>query len=221
MTISVIEVFFRLLVSLILSGVIGFERESHGRPAGFRTHILVSLGSTLIMIVSAYGFTHAFGPESGVDPSRLAAQVISGIGFLGAGTIIHEGASIRGLTTAASLWAVAGIGLAIGIGMYYPAIITTVFVVLTLIVLNQIEFSLLSDQHNIVTVRTVDEPGQLPNVFNVLAKFGVTVTNVEISVAEQDNIEVIIKVKRMNKKYYVGLLDELLNQAGITLASID
>lgn len=100
----------RLLLAGLMGGIIGLERESHGRPAGLRTHIIVSLGSCLIMLVSIYGFEDA----GNRDPARLAAQVISGIGFLGAGTILREGATIIGLTTAASLWVVAGIGLAMG-----------------------------------------------------------------------------------------------------------
>ncbi|HBL37110.1 MAG TPA: methyltransferase, partial [Firmicutes bacterium] len=108
------------MVATLLGAVIGLEREQHGRPAGLRTHILVALGSCLIMLVSIYGFPSG----TGSDPARLAAQVVSGIGFLGAGTILRDGTSIRGLTTAASLWVVAGIGLAAGTGFYWAAAIT-------------------------------------------------------------------------------------------------
>ena len=220
MSLSLIEVFLRLFVSLILSGMVGLERESHGRPAGFRTHILVALGSTLVMIVSAYGFREAFGPNTDFDPARMAAQVISGIGFLGAGTIIHEGATIRGLTTAASLWSVAGIGLAVGIGMYYPAIITTGFVVLTLIVLNRLEFGLMGESGRILKIQTVDIPGQLAKIFQVLANYEVSVSNVSLVNDELGNTEVVLKVSNLSKKHYTKLLEELLNESGISSANL-
>ena len=115
--ISEIEIVKRLILSAILGGLIGVEREVNNRPAGLRTHILVTLGSTLVMLVSIDGL-HRDGGAILSDPYRLAAQVVSGIGFLGAGTIMRTGNSINGLTTAASLWVSAGIGLAIGTGYY-------------------------------------------------------------------------------------------------------
>ena len=99
----------RLFAAILFGGLIGLERESHKRPAGFRTHILVCVGSALIMIISQYAFLE-FSGKLGYDPGRIAAQVISGIGFLGAGTILREGSSVKGLTTAASLWVVARCG---------------------------------------------------------------------------------------------------------------
>lgn len=116
----------RLLVAALLGSVIGFERERLIWAAGMRTHMLVCVGSCLLMIVSAFGFADILGrPNVTLDPSRVAAQVVSGIGFLGAGTILLRGEVVKGLTTAASLWAVAAIGLASGGGLYVPAIATT------------------------------------------------------------------------------------------------
>jgi putative Mg2+ transporter-C (MgtC) family protein len=118
----------RLTFACLLGGVIGFEREIRDREAGIRTHLLVSLGSGLFTIVSAYGF-HEFLTQGGnvvrADPSRIAAQIVTGIGFLGAGAIIREGLSVRGLTTAATLWVVAAIGMACGAGYYWPATAAT------------------------------------------------------------------------------------------------
>ena len=118
------DAFLRLLVAGLLGAAIGFERELRDREAGIRTHLLVSLGSALFTIVSAYGF-HEFLVSGGnvvrADPSRIAAQIVTGIGFLGAGAIIREGLSVRGLTTAATLWVVAAIGMACGAGYYWPA----------------------------------------------------------------------------------------------------
>ena len=122
------DAFLRLLFACALGGLIGFERELRDREAGIRTHLLVSLGSALFTIVSAYGF-HEFLTGGGnivrADPSRIAAQIVTGIGFLGAGAIIREGLSVRGLTTAATLWVVAAIGMACGAGYYWPAAATT------------------------------------------------------------------------------------------------
>ena len=120
----------RLALAALLGSVIGLERERLLWAAGLRTHMLVCVGSCLIMLVSTYGFSDALGARNVVlDPSRVAAQVVSGIGFLGAGTILRRGEVVKGLTTAASLWAVAAIGLAIGGGLYVPAVATTTFVV--------------------------------------------------------------------------------------------
>lgn len=128
----------KIVMILILAGIIGWDREQHGRPAGFRTHILVGIGSTIIMIVSIMLFEKFPGADG--DPGRIAAQVVSGIGFLGAGTILVQGSTVKGLTTAASLWTTAAIGLAVGGGFYYTAIIATFIVFISLVFLNSIEF---------------------------------------------------------------------------------
>lgn len=130
----------RLVVAAILGGIVGIERGSGDRPAGFRTHILVCVGSALFMLVSLYGFDDV-APNVQLeedigqrrDSARIAAQVVSGIGFLGAGTILHEGLTIRGLTTAASLWMVSAIGLAVGSGMYFLSTIATLIMLITLV----------------------------------------------------------------------------------------
>ncbi len=128
----------RLLLACLLGGIIGYEREQTHRPAGFRTHILVCIGSALVMVTSEFIFKQYSG-HTNADPARLGAQVISGIGFLGAGTIIREGFNVKGLTTAASLWAVSCVGIAVGIGFYEGAIAATILIYLTLITLKKIE----------------------------------------------------------------------------------
>ena len=122
-----VDFMLRLLVAGILGAIIGLDREYRAKEAGYRTHFLVSLGSALIMIVSQYGFQEIIKESSvTLDPSRVAAQVVSGIGFIGAGTIIFQKQIVRGLTTAAGIWATAGIGLAVGAGMYTIGIAATV-----------------------------------------------------------------------------------------------
>jgi len=133
------QILARLLLATILGGCIGFEREFRGRAAGFRTHILVCVASTLMMLTSMYIFEIYKGTATHVDPGRIAAQVVTGIGFLGAGTILRSGATVKGLTTAASLWAVAGIGLAVGCGFYFASLITAFLVFITLVVFSKME----------------------------------------------------------------------------------
>lgn len=120
----------RLIVAAALGALVGAEREIHGHPAGIRTHMLVALGSALFTVLSIHGFGQ--GPGSGIDPTRIAAQIVTGIGFLGAGAIIRQGLSVRGLTTAATLWVVAAIGMAAGAGYYGGAVITTAVVLISL-----------------------------------------------------------------------------------------
>lgn len=150
--ISNIDLLSRLVLAALLGSVIGFERERLNWAAGLRTHMLVCVGSALIMLVSAFGFADVLGENDVVlDPSRIAAQVVSGIGFLGAGSILLRGEIVRGLTTAASLWSVAGIGLAVGGGMYTAAVGATIIILLILAGIKPIErrFISVKQQRNI------------------------------------------------------------------------
>lgn len=132
------QIALRLILAVLLSGLIGLERQLLRRTAGLRTHILVSLGSCLIMLTSLHVFD-IYRERGPIDPSRIAAGVITGIGFLGAGTIITERGNVKGLTTAASLWVVAGIGLAVGCGFYSASIITTILALVVLFFLRYLE----------------------------------------------------------------------------------
>lgn len=136
------QVVVRLILSALLSGFIGVERQLHRRAAGLRTHILVCVGSTLIMLTSIYIFD-IYKEIAPVDPARIAAGVITGIGFLGAGTIIRYGEEIRGLTTAASLWVVAAVGLAVGCGFYSAAVAASILVLISLLLLRRLENKIL------------------------------------------------------------------------------
>ncbi len=140
------ESLLRLVLAAVLGGAIGVERELREREAGLRTHLLVSVGSALFTIVSAYGFHSFLASGASVvraDPTRIAAQIVTGIGFLGAGAIIRQGLSVRGLTTAATLWVVAAIGLASGAGYYSAAAITTALVLVSLWPLRVLAFRIL------------------------------------------------------------------------------
>ena len=144
----------RLLVAGILGAIIGLDREYRAKEAGYRTHFLVSLGSALIMIVSQYGFQEIIKENSvTLDPSRVAAQVVSGIGFIGAGTIIFQKQIVRGLTTAAGIWATAGIGLAVGAGMYVIGIAAMVLTLIGLEVLSYL-FKSIGMKSSMITFST-------------------------------------------------------------------
>ncbi len=132
------EILLRLALALVLSGLIGFERQLHRRTAGLRTHILVSLGSCLIMLTSIYVFD-IYKSQAQIDPSRIAAGIITGIGFLGAGAIIRDREGVKGLTTAASLWVVAAIGMAVGCGFYSAGFFTAVLALVVLFFLRYLE----------------------------------------------------------------------------------
>jgi putative Mg2+ transporter-C (MgtC) family protein len=137
--ISIGEAAMRLVVAAILGSIVGWDRESKERTAGLRTHMLVGLGSALVMIVSAFGFEDILGHSAVVlDPSRMAAQVVTGIGFLGTGAILRKN-GVRGLTTAAGLWSVAAVGLAVGGGMYTTAVLATVIILIILAVIKRFE----------------------------------------------------------------------------------
>jgi putative Mg2+ transporter-C (MgtC) family protein len=131
----------RLVLAALLGGAIGLEREVSEHPAGLRTHMAVALGAALFGVLSAYGFTEFLSrhppPAARVDVTRIASQVVVGVGFLGGGAILKEGGSVRGLTTAASLWVTSAIGLAVGVGSLVPAVVTTAIVLLSLVYLQQ------------------------------------------------------------------------------------
>jgi putative Mg2+ transporter-C (MgtC) family protein len=179
------ESLLRLVLAAVLGGAIGVERELREREAGLRTHLLVSVGSALFTIVSAYGF-HAFltSGQSVVraDPTRIAAQIVTGIGFLGAGAIIRQGLSVRGLTTAATLWVVAAVGLASGAGYYSAAVITTALVLVALYPLRIVAYRVL--------VRFRPEDGRLLVELPAGRSPGDVIDEVERSGARLESIEV-------------------------------
>jgi putative Mg2+ transporter-C (MgtC) family protein len=178
-----VETLGKLSLALALSGLIGMERESKERPAGFRTHVLVGMGSCLVMMIS---YSVAAGGKN-FDPARIAAQVISGIGFLGAGTIMRHGDVVRGLTTAASLWTVAGIGLAVGAGWYAGAAATSVLVFLTLWLFRQIEWKWLHKGQRRGTLECLlTHEAQLSQLLTVVNSTGARVTGIEFETDDTD-----------------------------------
>lgn len=164
-------ILLRLLLSLVIGGCIGWERERRQQPAGLRTHILIALGSTLLMLISIH-IPQTFKNFQNGDPGRIAAQVVSGIGFLGAGAIFRLGINIKGLTTAATIWVVAAIGLAIGSGLYTGALVCTVLILFVLIVLDKVEDAYFP-QFSTKTLQVIFQTPQTDTtgVFIVLSQF--------------------------------------------------
>ncbi|MBE6099625.1 MAG: MgtC/SapB family protein [Anaerovibrio sp.] len=191
----------KLAMSCILGGIIGYERESKNKSAGLRTNVLVCLGSCLIMILSLELYAGVEG-KTNADPARLAAQVVSGIGFLGAGAIMKEGLNVTGLTTAACLWVVAGVGLAVGAGHYTGAVATTVFVFGVLALLARLDSFLAIDKHFSVRLIINNKPEALEEVYDVLHRHEVKVRNVKLKAAQRitDGNQLIVAMELLNTK---------------------
>jgi len=163
---------FRLVLAGLLGGLIGVERERHGRPAGFRTHILLSTGSALLMMLSQYMYDLYPGQDSNsiirLDPGRIAAMSITGIGFLGAGAIIKSKGHVRGLTTAACLWMVAAVGLAVGCGFYLPAVVATAIAMFSLLGLRFLERHFRKDWYRKLILSFDGLEDQMPGIIKVM-----------------------------------------------------
>ncbi|WP_436237356.1 MgtC/SapB family protein [Paenibacillus sp. LjRoot153] len=217
--ISHLDLLIRMLVATILGGLIGLEREWSNHAAGFRTHILVCLGSTTIMLLSIYGFSE-FVNESNVraDPARLAAQVISGIGFLGAGAILRNGSVVSGLTTAASVWVVAAVGLCVGAGFFFVAVLCTFLALVSLLLLNKWEKHLLRNRRvHEITVKVLDHPGVLAKIASALGDQGIQIMkmkmipDVEITgnSLEKPTMQLCFTMKAPEKGKLLAALDEI------------
>jgi len=165
----------RLLAAFFAGGLIGWQREVAEKPAGLRTHILVCVGSALITIISIF----AFG-KMGSDPARITAQIVSGIGFLGAGTIFRYGSSVTGLTTAASLWAVSGIGITLGSGMFFIGFLATGLIFLTLWLLEYMEKRFLKKGHLVLRLLIPNRPGVLGQIGVKLGELGVNIERLRL-----------------------------------------
>lgn len=207
--ISEYEIVVRLLMASFIGGLVGIEREASNRPAGLRTHVLVTVGSALIMLVSKYGFLDVMelGLES--DPARLAAQVVSGIGFLGAGTILVQGNVVRGLTTAASLWVCACIGLAIGGGYYVGGVTVAIIVIFSLVILRIIEKSAFKNKLRTLYIVAEERPGVVGEVGMVLSRNDILIKNIEIDTRMIDK-EICLHLVLVLKIPYNFLSNDLL-----------
>lgn len=202
-----LELFARLLLAFLLGGIIGCEREYVGRPAGLRTHVLVCVGAALVQITALKFYT--LNPGYSSDPFRMGAQVISGIGFLGAGTIIKEGATIKGLTTAATLWVVSCIGLAAGTGLYIEAIAATLLLFIGLKGLKKIEQKMIKSA-NAITIQMImpNSVGKIGEIGSALGALGINILGIDIQQLDNDII-IELSVKPTRSASQAIIIDEL------------
>jgi putative Mg2+ transporter-C (MgtC) family protein len=216
-TLDLGELTLRLLVAAVLGGAIGLERELREREAGLRTHILVSIGSALFTIISAYGFTEFVRTSTAigrVDPTRIAAQVVTGIGFLGAGAIIRQGVSVRGLTTAATLWVAAAIGMASGAGYWSAALVATGAALLSLGPLRFARYRLVRRFRPETGRLVVELPGGSPaNVVETVERFGGRLEPMEVS-HEGDRRRVELAVRLQHERQAPALVATVTDVEG-------
>lgn len=213
----------RLGLATLLGALVGLERERRERAAGLRTHAIVALAAALMMVVSTYGFSDVLGPGQMVqlDVSRIAAQVVSGIGFLGAGVIIFRQSVVRGLTTAASVWAVAGLGLACGGGLFAAAAVATTLLLLLQVVLRPIEQRIFSDHREQRLVLRVERgPGSLASVEAAIRQAGVRIESLRVQPmpgGQEDRVDIVLEP--IPNAQATRLLDQVRALAGTTLDS--
>ena len=211
-------ILLRLFLSVLLGGLIGFERGRAGRPAGLRTHILVCLGSTLAIMTNQYIF-EKYGVS---DPSRMAGQVISGIGFLGAGTIIVTGRhQVKGLTTAAGLWATACMGLAIGIGFYKAAIVSCVFIAFATVVLHRLDNIMLSKSKVLDIYIEINKTASITSVLDTVKSYMVHIESIEMVKPTYDSnaaIAAIMTLRLKQKRVRLDVLAKICAIEGVSFA---
>jgi len=213
------EMGLRLLAAAALGGLIGFEREFNEQPAGFRTHILVTLGAALFTMAGAYGIAEFV--DAGVvrfDPTRVAAQVVTGIGFLGAGAILRQGINIRGLTTAASIWVTASIGVAVALGFWAPALITTALALISLLLLRPIQRVILRSlrQSVIKVVVDLESGGRVAEVNEVLERSGVNVRRMRTVGLPSQQRQISLDVEISHDVEMEDVAQELRSIAGVS-----
>lgn len=212
------SIILRLVLAVVLGGIIGFERGRSGRPAGLRTHILVCLGAVLAMMTNQYIYQE-FGVS---DPTRMAAQVISGIGFLGAGTILVTGRhQVKGLTTAAGLWATACMGLAIGIGFYKAAIAACIMITFATVVLHRFDNFLVSKSRTMDLYVEFSNSVPFTTVLDALKSLQVDIESVEImkpTYGANAQLAAIMSIKLKQKKSRVDIIAKICSLEGVEVA---
>lgn len=206
------EFLIRIVIAGILGALIGLERERRSKEAGLRTHFLVAVGSAIIMIISKYAFYDVIGEEIVLDPSRIAAQVVSGIGFLGAGMILVQRSSIQGLTTAAGIWTTAGIGLAIGAGMYDIGIFGALLAIVGLEFLKRL-FKPIIPQTRKVTIETMNDTA-IQTIIQTLTKQEIQIKDYQVKFRKNgDNTSCTIDFKlKSDKPWHDNEVLQLLQQ---------
>ncbi|MBC7333604.1 MAG: MgtC/SapB family protein [Actinobacteria bacterium] len=202
------EILLPCILSCILGGIIGLQRERADRPAGLRTHTLVCLGATVFTLVSYLGFTSYPNP----DPSRIAAGVVTGIGFIGAGAIFRLGSTVKGITTAASIWIVAAIGLALGTRLYYLALLGTLLGFLILSLVKYFEDKFLKASKYILTITAKKNFAEFDEIIDILKKISTDVCYREYKVdKEKDKLTIVLSAQSNNPEFSSKVLEHLKN----------
>jgi len=211
--VSDLEMIGRLGLATLLGGLIGLERETHGQPAGLRTHMVVAIGACLIMLVSIYMWS-VVDPNR-ADPGRIAAQVVTGIGFLGAGAIVRYGVSVRGLTTAAALWTAAGIGMAAGAGYWKAAVAATLFTLAAVYLFNKFEKAFLRGKaFRRVVVQAKDTPGLVGRLEGVMEAGEILIKELDIQRDVVEKKVQITLVAACRHKQDIDILSQAISRLG-------
>ena len=213
------ELLLRLATAAFLGSLVGLERHRSDKAAGIRTHMLVSLGSALFMVISVHGFDREIRTmQLNLDPSRIAAQVVSGIGFLGAGTILRRNETVLGLTTAASVWAVAAVGLAAGCGLYLAAVLATLLMLIVLAVLKPIEESIVRSGGRQTVTLFIDQgaASPLPQIESVVLEAQIPLKGIHLDHGDQTGAtRLTLTLGRNDQAKLMSLLNQLQTLPGV------
>lgn len=209
-----VEYIFRIVLSAILGALIGYERQFKHKSAGLRTNILVCIGSCLIMILSNLLYENVEG-KTNADPARLAAQVVSGIGFLGAGAIIKEGVNVIGLTTAACIWVVSGVGLAVGAGYYTIAIFSSLLVYIILEILSHMDNWFVPTDNIMLKIKMVNSSDKIKEVYNKLLNLGLKSKHFSVSFISEEFVELNILMYNPKKLKLAEITTYFVDMEGI------
>ena len=216
-----LDLALRLLIAAGLGAIVGVEREIHGHPAGIRTHMLVALGSGLFTVLSIFGFgLEGTGQNAPVDPTRIAAQIVSGIGFLGAGAILKDGVVIRGLTTAASLWATSAVGMAAGAGEHVIALVSTIIIVVSLWPLNALAERLHGTNQPEVQLRlALDRVEAIGEVSSILAMAKIEIAALQTQRLGKDSYRADLAVRGRSPSTIATALESIDRLEGVDIVS--
>ncbi|HEY4663152.1 MAG TPA: MgtC/SapB family protein [Candidatus Humimicrobiaceae bacterium] len=205
-TVVILDILIPCILSLIFGGIIGFQREKADRPAGLRTHALVCLGSTVFTLISYLGFSSG----GTADPTRIAAGIVTGIGFIGAGVIFRQGSLIRGVTTAASIWTVASIGMALGVKLYYLAILVTILGFLTLSILKYFEDRIIRLPDYSLKIITAESFDDLDKITGPIEKMSVNIKSKKYELDRETNKKIfIINLHSKDPEFSTKIIKEL------------
>ena len=214
-----LDYIFRIILSAMLGALIGYERQFKHKSAGLRTNILVCIGSCLIMILSQLLYENVEG-KTNADPARLAAQVVSGIGFLGAGAIIKEGVNVIGLTTAACIWVVSGVGLAVGAGYYFIAIFAAILVYAILELLSHMDDWFVPADNILIKITMINNSNKIKEVYNRLLNLGLKNKHFSVIFISEELVEVTILMSNPDKLKLADISTYFISMTGI-IKSID